>query len=257
MIAIRQADPPPARFTRRGRPGGVSNIHQIHIHATRGPTVMEAQVQATENWFANGPDRGGWGSSADFVVGPDRRVNGQVVIVQFKDWVSQFGSWSAGYGSYGARLEWGAAEVGVAIEVAQPPRFDRTTQKYVGGDSDVDYTLETMEAVVWLCQYLNSEIARLGGTPIPAVRLPYWSQLRSEAVPRGYIGHEDLENGHKLRKTDPGQMWNWREFMMMLEPNQLPPKLSRYEGVMAAWNSGTIPIGIENGVGVYRVTRRL
>ncbi len=211
----RPASPLAAAFTRRTRRGAITRIDQFQLHATRGPVAMDLQVQATENWFANQPDRGGWGSSSDFVVGPDHRLNGGIAIVQFGGWRTTFSSWSAGYGS---RLplglyEYGAAERGIAIEIAQPPR--RVGGVYVPGDSDVPFTPETVEAVAWLCRTLNHELVAAGGMAIPAVRIPRWNQLRG-SVPRGYIAHEDLANGAKLGKTDPGTMWPWEQFLALV-----------------------------------------
>jgi hypothetical protein len=258
-FAIRQANPAPAAFTRRGRPGGASNIHQIQIHATRGATTLDKQVQATENWFSSQPDKGGWGSSADFVVGPDSRESGKMVIVQFGNWIRQFSSWSAGYGAGGAATEWGAAEVGVAIEVAQPARFDGTN--YLPGDSDVAFNNELMEAVAWLCNHINDELVKNGGTRIPSVHLPYWNQLRSNAVPRGYIGHDDLANGRKLGKTDPGKMWTWAHFIRLLNPFGLivpgtrPIQMSSTEGIIAAMRYGTHPSHFVDGNEVHTIIR--
>jgi hypothetical protein len=240
MITIRPASPRPARFTRRPRPGGVRNVHQIQIHATRGPTTMGRQVQATENWFATQPDRGGWGASADFVIGFDDRVS-DIVVVQFGDWLNSYSSWSAGFGT--SYTDWGAAEVGVAIEVAQPPKY--VGGKYVGGDSNVAFDDGAVDAVVELCKHINDVIEDAGGVPVPAVHLTEWNQRRTEPVPRGYIGHDELANGVKLGKTDPGQMWDWDYFMSRVARTDMPglsPSLTNYEAGMAAWLHGVKPL---------------
>lgn len=245
MYDIRFASPTQAAFTRRGRPGGASNIHQIQIHATRGPTTLETQVAATENWFANQKDRGGWGSSADFVVGPDSRVGHEIVIVQFGNWLRTFGSWSAGYGGGGAPTEYGAAEVGVAIEVAQPPKWDEIRQRWVGGDSDAPFAQETVDAVAWLCRHINRELEEAGGSAIPTTRLASWDQKRSAPIPRGYIGHEDLANGMRLGKTDPGQMWDWPVFLREvgdIEDNSMSPPITKLKGALHVWNNGATPL---------------
>ncbi len=52
-----------------------------------------------------------------------------------------------------------------------------------------------------------------GGQSIPPVRLPSWSQKRTEDIPRGYVGHEDLANGVRLGKSDPGPQWDWDHFL--------------------------------------------
>ena len=243
---IRPANPRAAAFTRRGRPGGVNGIHQIQIHATRGPVKMDQQVQATENWFAQQPDRGGWGSSADFVVGPDRRRGGQIVIAQFGDWMRTFGSWSAGYGGGGAATEYGAAEVGVAIEVAQP-------------DNDTPFTPETVDAVVWLCGQINDALEDAGGIPIPAVHLGFWDQRRARPVPRGYIGHDELANGRKLGKSDPGKLWDWSAFIDAVaretDVRPPPPPLTRVQHTMAAWTgrAEAVPVGWRGDAAEYQL----
>lgn len=213
---IRVASPSPAPFTRRPRRGGVAAIDQVQIHATRGSTTMDRQVQAAENHFAYQVNRGGWGSSAEYAVGPDRRIGGRIAIVRFGDWRTTYSSWSAGYGARLplGRYEYGAAERGIAIEVAQPPRRD--LGRYLSGDSDVPFTPATVAAVAWLCRRLNHVLVAAGGTAIPAVRIASWDQLRSRPVPRGYIGHEDLANGKKLGKSDVGAMWPWPQFLALL-----------------------------------------
>jgi N-acetyl-anhydromuramyl-L-alanine amidase AmpD len=193
---------------------------------------MDRQVMATENWFSQQPDRGGWGSSADFVVGPDERVGGEVVIVSFGDPLRTFGSWSAGYGSFGAALEWGAAEVGIAIEVAQP-------------DNNTAFTPETVDAVAWLCIELSKRLVAAGAEPVPAVHIDYWDQRRDAPVPRGYIGHDELANGVRLGKTDPGQMWNWPAFLSLVEGRGVPtlsPPVTNYKAAIAAWRGGVEPL---------------
>ena len=84
---VRFASPAPLPVTRRVRASGVQQIAQIQIHATRGRVAHDRQVHATEAWFASPQnDRGGWGGSADFVIGPDHRLAGEIAIVQFGDW---------------------------------------------------------------------------------------------------------------------------------------------------------------------------
>lgn len=249
MYTIRQANPKPTPARRRGRPGGAASIQQIQIHATRGPTPMDRQVQATENTFGDtGYDRaGGWGPSADWVVGPDHREGGNIVIVQFGDPWRTFSSWSSGYGSHGAATEYGAAEIGAAIEVAQPPKM--VEGRYVKGDSDVPFTMATIDAVAWLCNHINDELVRRGGDPIPPVRILHWSQKRDEPIPRGFIGHEDLANGVRLGKTDPGVMWPWDDFLMkvgvQIEP--ISPPISNRTAALAAWRRGVHPLPMEEG----------
>ena len=191
---IRAASPPAASFTRRPRPGGVRDIHQVQWHGTQGPTTHGRQVQATENWFGStkpfpaGNDKGGWGGSADFVLGYDDRV-GRVVIVEFGDWLNTYSSWSAGYGAT-SRTTYGAAEVGVAIEVAETAALGA-------------WSSEELDACAWLTAEVNRRIKAAGGTPIPLTRLDAWDQARDKPIPRGHITHAALENGRKLGKGDP------------------------------------------------------
>jgi len=200
---IRDANPQPLSITRRARRGGPSDIVQIQIHATRGPVPMDRQVQATENWFADGRetpdgnDHGTWGSSADFVIGPDHRAGGETVIVRFGDWLQTFSSWSAGLGEAGTI---GAATVGVAIELAQP------LQQH-------PFTEETIDGLVWLCEHINDQLEQAGVGRVPAQRIDSWDQNAANGVPRGYIGHEDLANGKKLTKTDPGSLFPWADLI--------------------------------------------
>jgi hypothetical protein len=186
-VDIRLASPPRS-FTRR--PRDASGIRQIQWHATRGATSMDRQVSATESWFASpANNRGGWGGSADFVVGPDHRVGGRVVIVQFEDPWNSFGSWSA-------------------IEVAQPAGRDRLGNYTGAADANFEqYTEETIDACLWLVGHINGTLVARGIEPVPPVWIDEWDQARGQPVPRGHIGHEDLANGKKLGKHDPGHLF--------------------------------------------------
>lgn len=199
-FSIRDANPAPLAVTRRPRLRGVQDIAQIQLHATRGPVSMELQVMATEHWFASpANDHGTWGASADFVIGPDVREHGEIAIVRFGDWIETFSSWSAGFGARGAGTI-GASTRGVAIEIAQP-------------DDETDFTAETIEGLVWLCERINAEIVAAGGVAIPPRHIDSWDQRAGEAVPRGYIGHDELANGVALGKSDPGDRFPWDGFI--------------------------------------------
>ena len=201
---IRVASPPPQPFTRR--PRDPSGIRQIQWHATRGATSMDRQVSATESWFASpANNRGGWGGSADFVVGPDYREGGRVVIVQFEDPWNSFGSWSAGYGGPGTLP---AAPYGIAIEVAQPAGRDRLGNYTGAKDANFEhYTPETINACRWLVGHINAELERRDIEPVPPSWIDEWDQAHGAPVPRGHIGHENLANGRKLGKHDPGHLF--------------------------------------------------
>ncbi len=195
---------------RRSRVNGVDDIHQIQIHSTRGPTDTDRQLQATVNWFASientqnssGHSKG-WGASADFVVGRESRIDGNpVTIVQFGDWMKTYGSWSAGWGS-SYSTQHGAAKYGVAIEVAQRNLND-------------EFDPEVMTVVADLCRYIDETLKSKGHDGIPTERILSWDQERSTIIPRGYIGHEDLANGVKLGKSDPGPEWDWEDFFNLV-----------------------------------------
>ncbi len=212
QFEIRNAHPPALPFTRRPRPRGAADIAQIQWHATRGATSMDRQVAATENWFANpANDRGGWGGSADFVVGPDLRKGGRIEIVQFGRWWESYSSWSAGFGAPGTIP---AAIHGVAIEVAQPMGRDRLGNftDDVNANFD-DFTPETVEACIWLANHINEKLQSLGRAPIPSVRIPSWDQSPGRPIPRGHIGHDDLANGQRLGKSDPGFLFPWQRLL--------------------------------------------
>lgn len=208
---IRASLRPPLAVTRRPRRGPGEDIYQIQWHATHGAAPLDLQVQATENWFSDpraALDAAGqprdWAASADFVLGPDRREAGALVIVQFERWWETWSSFSAGYGA-DSSLTLPAARYGVAIEVAQSAAFE-------------PYSEETLAACVWLVGHINASLRVLGVPEIPAVRIASWSQAVGQEIPRGHIGHEDLANGRRLGKVDPGDKFPWDELMRRLAP---------------------------------------
>lgn len=231
---IRLASPPPQPFTRR--PRDPEGIRQIQWHATRGATSMDRQVSATESWFASpANNRGGWGGSADYVVGPDYRVGGRVVVVQFEDPWNSFGSWSAGYGGAGTLP---AAPYGIAIEVAQPAGRDRLGNYTGAKDANFEhYTPETIDACRWLVGYINRELEKRGIEPVPPVWIDEWDQTSGQPVPRGHIGHENLANGRKLGKHDPGHLFPRDSLMASLRVTPAADELAGlrtlHEGIEA------------------------
>jgi hypothetical protein len=206
---IRAADPPPLPETRRPRPNGAASIAQFHIHATRGMVAHDLQVQATESWFASpqnltNPRTGryrGWGGSADFVIGPDRREGGRIAIVSFGDWASSWARYAAGYGD-SWRLQYPAAEVGISIELAQSADLE-----------PID--LDTLQAAAWVVRFCNVKLRQMGHRAVLIQQLLKWDQLRASVTPPGIIGHQDLANGVKLGKTDPGDDFPWTQFIQM------------------------------------------
>lgn len=49
---------------------------------------------------------------------------------------------------------------------------------------------------------------------IPIVKLDYWAYAQDQ--PRGFVGHEDTQQGRSVGKSDPGRMFNWGEFLALL-----------------------------------------
>lgn len=241
---MRSASPAPAAFTRRPRPNGPRDIAQLQWHATRGKVAMDRQVEATENWFANQPDLGGWGASSDFIVGPDARQGGRVAIVWCGDTLNTYSSWSAGFGNAGTLP---AAQYGFAVEVAQPAPRSRATGQFLERDDPAnpdtvyeEFTAETVEACAFLVTHLNDALRGVGIAPIPSVWLGDWDQSPARPVPRGHIGHDTLANGYKLGKSDPGRLFPLGEIFRLVDlggplPNAPDPiATARLEGYGAA-----------------------
>ncbi|MGE0228846.1 MAG: N-acetylmuramoyl-L-alanine amidase [Dehalococcoidia bacterium] len=170
----------------------------ILIHATRGDTTMARQFQATVNWFTNPPKYGDarngfWSPTSDVLIG----AGGEVVefFTDAGDWRTSHSTWSAGYGAGG--FEWSVDEVALAIELAQPAKQE-------------PYTRECIDALV---DYLRPVVRELG---IPLERVRWWDQDGNQAPPRGFIGHEDTDNGRKTGKSDPGPLFPWDELLTRL-----------------------------------------
>ncbi len=89
-------------------------------------------------------------------------------------------------------------------------------------------------AAAWLVRQLNAEMVELGASPVPYRHVTSWSQLRSETVPRGFIGHEELANGVRLRKTDPGPLFPWERFLAMCAAEEDGPDLTAVDERLAA-----------------------
>ena len=171
----------------------------IIIHGTRGPTTLEAQYDATINWFTNsgnGRADQGWGSQADAVVGtrPDE-------ITFFGDYRTSRSNWSAGFGGSSATT-WGADEWALSLELAHRALGDPFHDQVIAN-------------ALIVCRHWMEEFA------IPATHTT-WSQLRSEDVPRGLIGHDETANGRRLGKSDPGPSFPWHDFLARLRTNDIP-----------------------------------
>lgn len=165
------------------------------IHATRGHVSNAQQDEATVNFFGGVADYGGWCPTADCLVAADddRAWVFERSLEALRSWRS---SWSAGYGSIGPSQEWGADELGIGIEIGE-------------SDAREGYTDATVRRVAWLCAQIQQRL----GFSLPEEHIGAWDQLRAKGIPRGYIGHEDLANGKKGGKTDPGSEWPWDTFL--------------------------------------------
>lgn len=182
--------------TRRARPVADA-IDLIIIHATRGDAPATAQFGATVNWFFASPDFGGWGPTADALAGARGEKAVFTRLGNAGEYRTRHGSFSAGYGAHGSAREFSADERGYAIEIAQSAALE-------------DYTDAAIAAAADLARPI------VLAHNIPLVRITYWSQLRDERVPRGFIGHDDTANGRKTGKSDPGAKFPWGRFFQLI-----------------------------------------
>jgi N-acetyl-anhydromuramyl-L-alanine amidase AmpD len=187
----------------------------ILIHATRGPTTPQLQYRATINWFAfpSLTEKAkrklrGWGPMADFCVG----YNGE--LAQFGDYQTTRPNWSAGYGAKGVAT-WPADAHAISIEVAQSDKLE-------------PYSEASLKTLTWLCQRLMDEYN------IPADFFLDVNQRMDQPIPRGFTGHENLANGERLGKTDPGVKFPWIPFMDWLDPAQTPKQDDHKHGLEIA-----------------------
>jgi hypothetical protein len=180
------------------RPPGASP-RLIIVHATRGANTQAAQYSATRNWFNSDANRGrnpdgspaDWGGSAHLVIGHDGR------LCRFID-DAHTAHYSAGFGSKPAPLGWSADDWGLSMELAQSDKQEPFTHA----------TLEraALQAAIW-CQVFD----------IPAVHLGHIQQDAPGPGAFGIVGHDELENGRKLGKTDPGALFPWPQFIARVQ----------------------------------------
>ena len=168
------------------------------IHATRGKGTQASQARATINWFSDGrpfPDgssHGSWGSSASGVVAD----NGNITRFHSGSPLLWRSTWAAGFGGLGPKFEWGADAVGVSLEHAQSVHLEDYTEAQYRGS-----------ARYWA--WVRALQREAGQEPIPLVRVASWNQKKGAPIPRGFLGHQDLENGRKLKKSDPGGKFDY------------------------------------------------
>lgn len=163
----------------------------VIVHATRGANTQAAQYAATKGWFnstGNGSAAQGWGGCATIVIGQD----GQ--LCRFMDEAREVPRFSAGYGSYSEPNGWCADYWGLSMELAQS-----------AAQEDFDpRTIEraALQTATWCKQY-----------GIDPVHRQYFDQRGAMPAQTGIVGHDELENGRKLGKTDPGPKFPWQQFM--------------------------------------------
>jgi hypothetical protein len=172
------------------RPAGTSP-RIIIVHATRGASAQAVQYAATKSWFnstGNGSAAQGWGGCATIVIGQD----GQKCT--FMDELREVPRFSAGYGSFSEPNGWCADYWGLSMELAQS-----------AAQEDFDpRTIEraAMQIAEWCKRY-----------GIDPVHRQYLDQRGAQPAQTGIVGHDELENGRKLGKTDPGPKFPWTQFM--------------------------------------------
>lgn len=163
----------------------------IIIHATRGTNTQAMQYTATKGWFNNtnnGSAAQGWGGCATHVISHE----GQRCT--FMDEVRETPRYSAGYGSYSEPNGWSADNWGISFELAQSAALEPFDPR----------TIERMAV----------EAARCCKTyGINPVHLGPIDQRGPAPTLTGIVGHDELENGRKLGKTDPGAQFPWADFM--------------------------------------------
>ncbi len=169
-------------------PGRGFRICGVTAHSSRGPTTMENQGIAVENWMANnanGSPSQGWGSSCDLVV----FSNGERRIML--DWDRERPLYGAGYGDAGS---WDMGAIHIQVEIAQP-------------DNNTPFTPESIESFAEFCA------AAARKYKFPLVRLPFLTQTE-QPFPRGISSHDAIMNGRKYGKTDVGKMFPWAGFLV-------------------------------------------
>lgn len=165
------------------RPNGMHPM-LIIVHATRGPAAQALQYQATVGWFNNPANQGG---AATLVISH----LGQLCRFMDDDHIPQY---SAGFGAYGYPRGWSADDWGLSMELAQSDKQEPFA----------DATIEraAMQAAEWCLIH-----------GISPVHLGSISQVGPAPTVSGIIGHDELENGRKLGKSDPGRQFPWDDFI--------------------------------------------
>lgn len=172
------------------RPAGMTP-RIIIIHATRGSNTQALQYQATKGWFqstSNGSAAQGWGGCATVVIGS----NGE--LCRFMNEASEVPRYSAGYGSNLPPQGWCADDWGLSMELAQSDKQEAFAAATIDRAA--------MQAALW-CQTYNISPVHLGTT----------DQRGASPASTGIVGHDELENGRKLGKSDPGAQFPWPAFM--------------------------------------------
>lgn len=197
------------------RPAGTAP-RIIIVHATRGASAQSAQYGATKGWFnstGNGSAAQGWGGCATIVISHE----GQ--LCRFMDELHEVPRFSAGYGSFSEPNGWCADYWGLSMELAQS-----------ASQEDFDpRTIEraALQTATWCKAY-----------GIDPVHRQYFDQRGAQPAFTGIVGHDELENGRKLGKTDPGPKFPWQQFMVRVNDFMgSSPAAIQEEEIMTRFNA--------------------
>ena len=176
-------------------------IRLLEIHATRGDTTPELQMQSALNWVQSPRNVGNrkpdgsidydnpqWGSSFSKVIGRD----GSLGVVLNND---QMPTYSAGYGSQGPPNGYAVDDYGISYEVGQ----SQALEAYSGAQY-----ARLAEQVAIDCKRYD----------IPVKMLTLNNQ--TGVPPKGIVRHDRCENGSKLGKTDPGSQFDEARFIRLV-----------------------------------------
>ena len=89
-----------------------------------------------------------------------------------------------------------------------------------------------------------------------AVSVTAWimEQHTIEPAVETLIGHYELNP--LTRAHDPGGGWDKDAMFAAIEPDELPPKLSRMDAFLAVWRNGARGVRVEGGRDVYEFRKR-
>ena len=208
-------------------------IRIIEIHATRGNTTPEKQMQASLYWVQSARNVGNikadgspdyenpeWGSSFSHVIG----TGGSLGTVLDDD---QMPTYSAGYGGPGS--EWAIDEYGISYELAQSAAQEPFTE-------------------ACLARAAKEVGAKCRQHGIPPVFLTIPRQVGE--VPTGLVRHDRCQNGYVLGKTDPGDQFNEAHFLALvraeMEVDDMALTLEQRVAAHEQWHRETLDPWMKN-----------